>query len=199
MPSDDAPSTSISLLNHVRDGQENAWARFVQLYGPLVVHWCRQYGLQASDMEDIVQDVFLTVSQSLEQFGKTSRSHNFRGWLWTIARSKIMDHFRKNKARPQAVSGTQLANVSTLNSMWDEQRSDMDSNQDLQFLISQTLGLIRQDFSERTWNAFWRSTAIGESPSNIGMDLQMSAAAVCMCRARVLRRVRETLAAENLQ
>ena len=43
--SSDSSSTSTSLLRRVRANQAEAWARLVDLYGPLVWHWCRQSDL----------------------------------------------------------------------------------------------------------------------------------------------------------
>jgi len=193
MLSADPNSTSISLLDSARTGQQRAWTEIVRLYGPLVVQWCRQYGIQASDVDDVVQNVFMAVSGHLDQFGQTAGTHSFRGWLWTITRSKIMDHLRKQKALPIAIPGSEFWKRSALIAEESHDRSVDDDQQDLQVLVSQVLALIRQDFSEQTWNAFWRTTALGESPSQTSKDLGMSPAAVCMCRARVLRRVRETL------
>jgi hypothetical protein len=73
-------------------------------------------------------------------------------------------------------------------------RSEEEDIQDLHDVVNQVLLLIRQDFSEQTWLAFWRTTAMDESVSQVAIDMGMSSAAICMCRARVLRRVKETLA-----
>ncbi len=100
MLSIDPLSTSISLLNHARDGQQQAWSDLVRMYGPLVVQWCRQYEIQSCDSDDVVQNVFIAVSRHLDTYGQNSQEHNFRGWLWTIARSKIMDYLRKQKGMP---------------------------------------------------------------------------------------------------
>ena len=189
----DPNSTSISLLDSARTGQQRAWSEIVRIYGPLVVQWCRRYGIQASDVDDVVQNVFMAVSGHLDKFGQKAGTHSFRGWLWTITRSKIMDHLRKQKALPIAILGSEFWQINTLIAEESHDRSVCDDQQDLQVLVSQVLVLIRQDFSEQTWTAFWRTTALGESPSQVSKDLGMSSAAVCMCRARVLRRVRETL------
>ena len=188
----DPLSTSISLLNHARNGDSQAWSHIVSMYGPLVVRWCKQYGIQAADTDDVIQNVFIAVSKHLDRFGQSIGEHKFRGWLWKIAKSKIMDHLRQKKCLPIATGDQQLAQCfQELSS--DEGRSTIDGRQDLQLLVNRTLGMIRQDFSDKTWNAFWRTTALGEPPSEVGIDLGMSSAAVCMSRARVLRRLRESL------
>lgn len=186
-------STSISLLDCARKGQQRAWSEIVRLYGPLVVRWCRQYGIQGSDVDDVIQNVFMAVSGHLDKFGLKSGTSSFRGWLWTITRSKIMDHLRKQKELPIGICGSGIQQIGTNLEHGDRDRSEEEDCQDLQEVVSQVLVLIRQDFSEQTWRAFWRTTAMGESVSQVGKDLGMTPAAVCMCRARVLRRVRETL------
>lgn len=184
-------ATSLSLLNHARAGKQQAWSDLVRLYGPLVAQWCRQYEIQASDSEDVLQEVFIAVSRHLHTYGQSSEVNSFRGWLWTIARSKIMDHLRRRKGAAVSFDANLLNEMIT----WDfaNDRSSSDSRQDLHVLVAQGLQMVRSDFSERTWEAFWRTVALGEFTSQVGKDLGMKPAAVCMCRARVLRRLRETL------
>ncbi len=195
MRSEDLQSTSLSLLNHARRREEGAWSELVRIYAPLVMHWCRQYGIQYADVDDIVQNVFLAVSNHLDRFGQTAEPHNFRGWLWTITRSKILDHLRKERIIPIAIADSQLGTLESLCHSVSNDRSSEDARRDLLILVNQSLGQIRRDFSEKTWTAFWRVTALGESPSLVAQDLGMTIAAVCMCRSRVLRRLRDTISA----
>ncbi len=193
MRSANLQSTSLSLLNHARRGEEVAWNELVRIYGPLVMLWCRQYEIQYVDVDDIVQNVFIAVSNHLDRFGQTTESHNFRGWLWTITRSKILDHLRKERVIPITIADSQLGTLKSLCCSVSSDRSSEDARRDLLIIVNQTLGQIRRDFSEKTWSAFWRVTALGESPSLVAQDLGMTNAAVCMCRSRVLRRLRDTI------
>lgn len=193
MRSADLQSTSLSLLNHARRREEFAWSELVRIYAPLVMHWCRQNGIQSVDADDIVQNVFIAVSNYLDRFGQNSGPQNFRGWLWTITRSKILDHLRKKRIIPIAMADSQLDTLEGLCQSITSDRSSQDAHQDLVLLVTQSLGQIRRDFSDRTWDAFWRVTAMGESPSLVAQDLGMTIAAVCMCRSRVLRRLRDTM------
>jgi RNA polymerase sigma-70 factor (ECF subfamily) len=193
MPSADLPSTSLSLLSHARRREEGAWCELVRIYGPLVVHWCRQSGVRSADIDDIAQNVFIAVSAHLDRFGQNAEKVNFRGWLWTITRSKVLDHHRKDRMLPIALPESQLAVLDGLCQTNVCDRSTEEARGDLILLVNRTLSLIRGDFSERTWTAFWRVKALGESPSLVAKDLGMTIAAVCMSRSRVLRRLRDSL------
>jgi RNA polymerase sigma-70 factor (ECF subfamily) len=60
-------------------------------------------------------------------------------------------------------------------------------------IVQRALSVIRGDFQEQAWQAFWRSAVLDERTRDIAKALSMTPAAVCMARARVLKRLRETL------
>lgn len=102
MPDFAQDSTSLSLVRRVQNGDAEAWSRFVRLYGPLVYEWCRRFGLQASDSSDVTQEVFRTVNSSIGSFRKQKSGGGFRGWLWTVTRSRFLDHVRRQQKQLHA-------------------------------------------------------------------------------------------------
>lgn len=82
---------------------------------------------------------------------------------------------------------------STSTSLLQQVRSGEELANDLNTLVNSALEVIRQDFSQQTWTAFWQTCALGRRPSEVARELSMTDAAVCMCRARVMRRLRETI------
>ena len=84
--------TSSDLLSRVRAQDPAAWERLADLYGPLVYYWCRRSGLQEADAADVVQNVFVAVASAIENYRRQADA-TFRGWLWTVTRSKVQDHF----------------------------------------------------------------------------------------------------------
>jgi RNA polymerase sigma-70 factor (ECF subfamily) len=60
-------------------------------------------------------------------------------------------------------------------------------------LFARALDLIRGEFEERTWSAFWRTAVDGRAAKDVGADLGMSAGAVRVAKSRVLRRLRQEL------
>ena len=55
------------------------------------------------------------------------------------------------------------------------------------------LDLVRAEFEQRTWDAFWKTTVEGRPATDVGQELGMSANAVYLAKSRVLRRLREEL------
>ncbi|MEX2175362.1 MAG: sigma-70 family RNA polymerase sigma factor [Pirellulaceae bacterium] len=192
----DSPSTSASLLQQVRQRSESAWQRMTQIYGPAVYGWCRRAGLQSSDAADVTQNVFLAVATGIDRFDFDRADATFRGWLWTIFRSKLMDHYRQRKAEPAAVGQSSgPASVEAAIELASEGGdSSVGDPSEMSLLVRRALRIIEQDFSPVTWQAFWRSAVDEEQTGDIAALLKLTPAAVCMARSRVLRRLRETLA-----
>ena len=55
------------------------------------------------------------------------------------------------------------------------------------------LDLVRAEFENRTWEAFWRTAVEGHAPAHVAEDLGMSVPAVYKAKSRVLRRLRQEL------
>jgi len=193
-PDHTASTTSLSLLARVRSDDPQAWQRLLNVYGPLVFHWCERTGLNAADSADVMQDVFAAVSKSISTFGKTRRRDSFRGWLWTITRNKVRDFCRRRARQVGAAGGTnaylQLAAVA-------EQLSDdslsVTNPREVSGVLHRTMEMVRSEFEARTWDAFWRSAVDEEPTAEIAESLGITANAVRQAKSRVLRRLRQEL------
>jgi len=186
--------TSRSLLARVQSDEPEAWERLVHLYAPLVLHWCRGKGLQDSDVADVFQEVFRAVVAHVARFRKEREGDTFRGWLRRITQNKLRDHFRKLSREAQAVGGSsarerlaQLPQPPVL----DEEAPRNDEGE--RALFTRALGLIRAEFEERTWAAFWRTAVDGRAAKDVAAELGMSHGAVRVAKSRVLQRLREEL------
>jgi RNA polymerase sigma-70 factor, ECF subfamily len=190
-PGTPAEPTSLTLLERVRNQDADGWRRLVQLYGPLVYQWCRRQRLRDEDAADVSQEVFRTVAQRIDTFRRDGPGASFRGWLWTITRNKIGDHFRREEGRPAAAGGTD-AHL-RLQEVPEQLPDDEQSQADTHSLTHRALALIRTEFEERTWQAFWRTVVDNEAPRDVAAELGVTPDAVRMAKSRVLRRLREEL------
>jgi RNA polymerase sigma-70 factor (ECF subfamily) len=179
-------------LQRIRDNDQQAWHRLVSLYSPLVAHWCRQSGIQGADADDIVQEVWVAAAKSIDRFKKEQPSDTFRGWLFSVARYRMLDFFRRKRNAASASGGTTayqlLANISESDNITLE---TMDDQSQLSALHFRALELVRNDFEDRTWQAFWKVVVDDRLPADVGDELGRSANAVRMAKSRVLRRLRE--------
>jgi RNA polymerase sigma-70 factor (ECF subfamily) len=183
---------STSLLARVQRMEPAAWVRFVQLYSPLVYTWCRRAQLQEADAEDVGQQIFLAVARTVGDFRRDRPGDTFRGWLRTIARSKIADFFRRQRRNPPAVGGHQhLDNTPDPLSLDDDPES---LRADKQVLVQRALQLIRSEFADNTWRAYLMLVQEDKSPADTAAELGMTVNAVYLARVRVQRRLREQLA-----
>jgi RNA polymerase sigma-70 factor, ECF subfamily len=186
--------TSRSLLERVRADDTGAWDRLVALYAPLVFHWCRNWDLQDQDTADVFQEVFLAVATHIVEFRKERTGDTFRGWLRTITRNKVFDHFRRLGREPEGAGGTDAQiRLSHLPAPLPPEEVSVAENRAELGLFYRGLDMIRGEFEERTWLAFWRTAVEGRVPKDVGAELSMSPGAVRVAKSRVLQRLREEL------
>jgi RNA polymerase sigma-70 factor (ECF subfamily) len=178
------------LLQRLRDNDGDAWRIMVQLYSPLVYHWAARDGVRSADIEDVAQEVFQAAATHLANFRRDRPGDSFRGWLRGITRNKVLHHFRRSGRHPQASGGTDA--LVRLNSVEDAASDDEgDSAEERMGLHRRALELIRGEFEERTWRAFWMVVVENRSPAAIAAEMGVSATAIRMAKSRVLRRLRE--------
>lgn len=193
--SSESSSVSSTLLDQLRSGRPEAWERLVRLYSPVVYRWCRRSGLAAEDAADVLQEVLSAVMLHLPDFHRDRPEGSFSGWLATITRNKVRDHFRRRHGRAEAQGGStaqrQLSEVPQPPEPSEECiRPDAES---AAWLSRGALETIRAEFEARTWQAFWQTTVDGQPPAHVAADLEMSVPAVYMAKSRVLRRLRQVM------
>jgi RNA polymerase sigma-70 factor (ECF subfamily) len=168
----------------------------VRLYGPSIYSWCRAMGATPDIAQDLVQDVFDAVYRNMARFRHDRASDSFRGWLKVITRNKVRDHYRRLAHEPDAVGGTtaraaieQIADSPTPPED-DRGQDDIDTRSRL---TRRALELLRDEFRDRVWQAFWKTMMENTPPTEVAKELGVSVWAVYKARARILRRLREEL------
>jgi RNA polymerase sigma-70 factor (ECF subfamily) len=183
--------TSASLLERLRcQPDDAAWRRLVDLYMPLLRGWLSRQGLQASDVDDLVQDVLAVVVRELPQFQHNRRTGAFRRWLRTILVHRLRDFWRARRARPQPTGDSELLRVleqlsdpdNPLSRLWDEEHD--------QYVVRRLLERIESEVTPSTWQAFRRVVVEGRDEEAVAAELGLSVNAVFIAKSRVLSRLR---------
>src|SRR5262245_60890173 len=182
--------TRQSLLLRARAGEKDAWKDLTGLYRPLIVGWLNRQDVPTRDLEDLSQEVLLSVVKHLPAFQHSGRRRAFRSWLSTIVCRRTADYWRAvDGAQAQGGSGStaalhELADPdSELNRRWDEEHD--------RYVLNCVLDLVEEEFEPATLQAFRRLAVDGVSGAEAAQELGLSVAAVYVAKSRVLQRIRQ--------
>jgi RNA polymerase sigma-70 factor (ECF subfamily) len=84
------------LVERLKQGDQTAFKYIVDTYQNMVYNTCLSIVKSEEDAEDLAQEVFVQVYQSVHSFKGESK---FSTWLYRIATTKSLDHERKKKRK----------------------------------------------------------------------------------------------------
>lgn len=186
--------TRISLLSRLRkDPQDaSAWDEFVGRYGPRIESWCRHWGLQEADVQDVTQTVLLRLATKLRGF-VYDPAGSFRGWLRTLTRHAWSDYVAD---RQRAVGGTGGSGMfEALHAV--EARDDLEKRMEAAFdleLLELATNRVRERVEARTWEAFRLTALDGLSGAEAAARLGMPVASVFKAKSNVQKMLQEEIA-----
>jgi RNA polymerase sigma-70 factor (ECF subfamily) len=181
-------TTPVSLLQRLqRPAEQQAWARFVQLYTPLLYYWACRLGLQAQDASDLVQDVLTLLVRKLPDF-HYERGKSFRAWLRTVTLNQWRNNQRRRPVPVSSGSDPALANLAS-----PDDADALEEAEYRQYLVSRALQLMQVDFAPTTWKAFWEHMVAGRPAAEVAAELGIRIDSVYAAKSRVLRRLRQEL------
>jgi RNA polymerase sigma-70 factor (ECF subfamily) len=180
-------STPPSLLERLRrPGEEQAWDRFVSLYTPLLFRWARGVGLREADAADLVQDVLALLVRKLPEF-RYDQHKSFRAWLRTVTLNK----WREWQRRHPTVTFQPLEALDEMAA--PDEMGAFEEAEYCRYLVQQALEALRDEFPERTWQAFYQYAVAGKDADTVAAELGISVGTVYAAKSRVLARLRQEL------
>jgi RNA polymerase sigma-70 factor (ECF subfamily) len=183
--------TRKSLLVRAQLGETSAWKDLTDLYRPLIMGWLNRQGVQACDLEDVSQEVLLTVVKRLPSFEHSGQKGAFRSWLRTIICRRMVDYWRSLDAGSQGIGGSRAVAAleevidpqSELNRRWDEEHD--------RYVVQCLLDMVEDNFEPLTLQAFRRLALEGASGVQVAQELGLSVSAVYLAKSHVLKRIRQ--------
>jgi RNA polymerase sigma-70 factor, ECF subfamily len=185
-------ATSLTLLGRLQQAPTPAdWKEVLDLYRPLIRSWLARVPGLRDEIDDQTQEVLLIVVREIPGFTR-QREGSFRAWLRGITVNRIRGYWRARKKQP-LVGLDSSATEDFLDRLADpagELATQWNRDHD-QHVVNHLLAAVRGDFQPATWEAFRRFALAGVPASQVGQELGLSAAAVMLAKARVLKRLRE--------
>jgi RNA polymerase sigma-70 factor (ECF subfamily) len=194
MPRSSNADTRITLLGRLRAAPDDpaVWAEFVDWYGRNIHAWCKAWGLQESDAQDVTQEVFLNLSQKMNGFCYDPKG-SFRAWLKTLTRRAWQVYSAKQRKAGRGTGDEsaieRLANVKAREDLTQRLEEAFD-----QEMLKEACNLVRLRVEPRTWDAFELLAVQGCSGAEVAERLKMKVATVFVARSKVQRMLREELA-----
>jgi RNA polymerase sigma-70 factor (ECF subfamily) len=150
----------------------------------VVFRWRR-----AHDLNDIFQEAFHASARNIGKF-RPIENGSFRGWLRTLTRNKVSDHFRKAQREPQPKGGTEVFHFLQQFPVAENHQSTLSpdvglnstskpanpANHEAQLersLLRNAFANIQAHFTEQTWQAFCMVVIDGRETSDVAADLSM--------------------------
>lgn len=152
----------------------------------------RACGLREIDARDLTQEVFRKVADRIQSFQRDSDGGSFRGWLKTIARNEITDHYRRLTREAQALGGTDAQRLIQELPAKEQVGVDTETGPDdfsKQDVLKTALELVKENLDRQTWQAFWQTTVLGRSVQDVAEELGVTKWAIYKAKKRVLERI----------
>jgi RNA polymerase sigma-70 factor (ECF subfamily) len=196
---DSSPKTQYSLLGRLHDPRDlMAWESFVEIYTPVIERVAAKRGMQAADIENLVQEVWISVAQNVGEWLDRKDRGDFRAWLRRIANNQAVNLLTRRATRPWAQGGSEvereLARVVSREGI--ESHFEVEYRRTLFILAAQK---VRQETSEHNWQAFWLTSIEGLSVEQVSRELQLRPANIYFARSRVMARLKKAVRQLDVQ
>ncbi|MEZ5944407.1 MAG: sigma-70 family RNA polymerase sigma factor [Planctomycetaceae bacterium] len=185
------PDTRASLLLRLPNAEDMAaWDEFVSVYGPAVIRLARNLGMQPADADDLMQEVFTSVSGSISRWLSRQDRGSFRAWLFRIARNASLNFLTRRQHNSLATGQNDVLQNAVAPS------EELSAQLDLEYrreVFRWAARKVQADVLETTWQAFWLTQVEGREIADVAKQLRVNVGSIYIGRSRVMARLREVV------
>ena len=186
------PETNHSLIARVKDvGDGRSWEEFLGIYQPVLFRMARKRGLQDADAQDVLQQVFLSISRSIQGWTLKQGGPPFRAWLTTIARHAITKALTR-RPKDRATGSPSMAQLLENHADHNATESEIIAEA-RQEVVRWAVKQIQSEFSDVTWAIFHQTAVEGIPIAEVAAATGRSPGAISVVRYRVIARLKEKI------
>lgn len=194
---EDSLLTNASLLVRLRNLDDaDSWSQFYQTYERAVRGLARKRGLTEAEAEEVAQEVFKRIAETIHTFDRAPRPGSFRSWLYQLARWRSEDKLRERGRIPvqpmdESTGSTSPRPIHRLKSPDDiEQQLETEARQQL---MRAALERLQRKVSPRDLQLF-QLLVIDDWPvAKVAQFFHVSSTLVYVIRHRVGRQLKAEL------
>ena len=177
-----------NILQRLKEDDQSAFNELIKLFGPRVLNTCYKFLLNTEDAEDLSQEVFIEVYQSIKKFRGESKLST---WIYRITVAKCLDEIKKRNRKKRINTIKRLLHIDEVSS-WLSGGIMPDKNiqqKDAMIQIMQALNSLPD--SQRV--AFTLSKIEGYSNKEISEIMNITTVAVELLVSRAKKRTADKL------
>lgn len=206
----DEPHSSLhtrpTLLFRLRDWEDkDSWQEFYRLYRNFVYGLARRGGLTHVEAEEVAQEVFVRVAETIRNFESDPARGSFRGWLAQLTRWRIADKFRarpRDAAAPPSRRSQEIADATrTIERIPDDRTSALEAASEAEWqkhVLDAALGRLARRVPAKHFQAFDLYSRQGWPVLRVARELGLNPATVYLIGHRLTKQLKaevETLRA----
>ena len=179
-------TTHYSIVKDLRDEASEAWTRFFEAYSPLIRLHGKDCGIDDDSLDDLVQDVMVSVFNNISKFEYDPAKGRFRDYLRFIIRARANDMLRARykQAKSEALTVPEEYLDDLYTSEWEEH------------IRTESLKELKHDIQARHYQIFHMLDVQNRKIKDVARFFKMSEASVYSIRNRTelkLRQIAEKL------
>ncbi len=186
--SDTRPTLLARLIDPHPD--PGSWDEFVRCYGGQIVAWCRAWGLQPSDADDVAQTVLIRLLRKMQRF-QYDPTRSFRGWLRTVS-FRVFQDWRADTTEPTGSGDSGIHRLLASAEAQDDLAARIEAEYARE-VLNVAMFRVRRRVQANTWAAFYQTAVEGRSPADVASELKVSVAHLFVYRTRVRRMLQDEL------
>jgi len=191
--------TRATLLGRVRNSADStSWNEFYRLYRRLIFGFARRAGLSDADAEEVTQDVFQRVSETIHKFDPDPAKGKFRNWLLTLTRWRIADKFAARSpaekqlpslrpaGEPRTATVERIPDGAELDAVWEHEWQE--------HVLAAALERLARRVPPQHYQAFELYARRGEPVLRVASQLAINPARVYLIAHRLTRQLKAEVA-----
>jgi RNA polymerase sigma-70 factor (ECF subfamily) len=191
---DTAVDTRPTLLARLLDPQPDpsTWDEFVRCYRQQIHSWCRAWGLQETDADDVTQSVLVRLLRKLRRF-RYDPARSFRGWLRTVTYNVCQDWRTEEASQPAGGGDSGVFRLLTS----AEARDDLANRIEAEYareMLNVVMLRVRRRVQPHTWAAFYQTAVEERDAAEVANELDVPLASLFVYRSRVRKMLIDEMA-----
>jgi RNA polymerase sigma-70 factor (ECF subfamily) len=180
------------LLLRLADANDSAaWIEFLEVYERAVFRFACSRGLQPADAEDVTQRVLEAVVDKVKSWQASSRSGDFRAWLFRVTRNLAAKSWNHRASMPiqwdtnSAFEPVDPSHADAVSIQWETEYR--------RALFHWAADRVKESVLSVTWQSFWLTAIEDRDAAAAASQLGISIASVYTAKCRMLARIREEI------